>query len=345
MAFCLMPACTSDLSITSDSNDIVIYPSPPDITRIQYLTSISMSTDIVGSQSAINRFMFGETTPKPVSKPYGITANKSKIYVCDTGAGALIIIDLIEGNFNLFAPSGRGELQLPLNCSVDENGDVYVADGNRRQIVVFNSEGKYVKEFGENHESFKPTDVVVAGNKIVVVSVSDQKIFIYDKSTHVLLDSFPDLEQGDDGYLYQPTSICVNDDSVYVSDMGDSKVKLYSLSGKYITSFGAYGNYPGQLMRPKGVAVDKQLNLYVADAAFENVQIFDREGSILMSFGGPYKRKGDMYLPADVTISYSGLDYFRKYVDDSFDLKYLIFVTNQYGPDKISVYGFVGSLN
>jgi hypothetical protein len=44
---------------------------------------------------------------------------------------------------------------------------------------------------------------------------------------------------------------------------------------------------------------------------------------------------------ADVTISYTGLDYFSKYVDKSFNLKYLIFVTNQYGPDKISVYGFV----
>jgi hypothetical protein len=94
-------------------------------------------------------------------------------------------------------------------------------------------------------------------------------------------------------------------------------------------------------MRPKGVAVDNKSNLFVVDAAFENVQIFNKDGRILMFFGGPYKKRGDMFLPADVTISYTGLDYFSKYVDDSFILKYLIFVTNQYGPDKVSVYGFV----
>jgi hypothetical protein len=89
------------------------------------------------------------------------------------------------------------------------------------------------------------------------------------------------------------------------------------------------------------VAVDNNSNLFVVDAAFENVQIFNKDGRILMFFGGPYKKRGDMFLPADVTISYTGFDYFSKYVDDSFILKYLIFVTNQYGPDKVSVYGFV----
>ncbi|NOY61413.1 MAG: hypothetical protein GXO75_21070 [Calditrichaeota bacterium] len=48
-----------------------------------------------------------------------------------------------------------------------------------------------------------------------------------------------------------------------------------------------------------------------------------------------------MKLPAQVFIDYDHLDYFRKYVDPSFKLKFLIFVTNQYGPEKVIVYGFV----
>jgi hypothetical protein len=48
-----------------------------------------------------------------------------------------------------------------------------------------------------------------------------------------------------------------------------------------------------------------------------------------------------MWLPADVTIDYGNLGYFSQYVDSSFNLEYLIFVTNQYGPDKVNVYGFV----
>ncbi|MCF6183631.1 MAG: hypothetical protein L3J56_03210 [Bacteroidales bacterium] len=46
-----------------------------------------------------------------------------------------------------------------------------------------------------------------------------------------------------------------------------------------------------------------------------------------------------MYLPASITISYEDIKYFEKYVDPEYNLKYLILVSNQYGPDKINVYG------
>jgi DNA-binding beta-propeller fold protein YncE len=334
-------SCSKDLIKSSSSSELVIFPSPPDTTRVQFLTSISISTDIIGKQSGFNKFMFGEEIPKPVIKPYGITVCGLKIYICDTGLGGLVMIDLSKKSFDYFIPSGKGQLQLPLNCSVDENGFLFVADGNRRQIVVFDGEGKYISEFGETGENFKPTDVFVIRDKIYVVSVKDQRVFVYEKNSYNLLFSFPTMEPGDDGYLYQPTNLFADQDFIYVSDMGDNKIKIYSHDGKLQRSVGGYGNYAGQLMRPKGVAVDDKSNLFVVDAAFENVQIFNREGRVLMFFGGPYKRSGDMWLPADVSISYTGKDYFSKYVDKSFNLKYLIFVTNQYGPEKVSVYGFV----
>jgi hypothetical protein len=334
-------SCARDLSKSSMTDELVIYPPPPDTTRIQYLTSISTSADIKGKQSGFSKFISGEEVPKTINKPYGVTVSGSKIYICDTGLGGLVIMDLAGKSFDYFIPTGKGQLQLPFNCSVDSSGNLYVADGNRRQIVVFDKEGKYVNAFGEQGETFKPTDVSVNGNKIFVASVKDQKIFVYDKGTDSLLFSFPSMEPGDDGYLYQPTNIFVGQSFIYVSDLGDNKVKIYSHEGKYLSFTGGYGNYVGQMQRPKGITVDKKANLYVVDAAFENIQIFDKNGRVLMFFGGPYFSHGDMWLPADVTISYTTLEYFSKFVDDSFDLEYLIFVTNQYGPDKVSVYGFV----
>lgn len=334
-------SCTSDLSKSTLTDDLVIYPPPPDTTRIQYLTSISVSSDINGKQSAFNRFLYGEEVPKPLIKPYGVTVSDSMVYICDTGLGGLVLLDLSKKSFDYFIPKGRGQLQLPLNCSVDDNGFLYVADGNRRQVVVFNPEGKYFSEFGEPAETYKPTDVVVRGDRIYVASIKDQKIYVYNKETYSLLFKFPEMEPGDDGYLYQPTNLFVNSSFIFVSDLGDNRVKKFSIEGDFQSFVGGPGYYAGQLMRPKGVTVDEQSNLYVVDAAFENVQIFNNEGKVLMFFGGPYSSHGDMWLPADVTISYKGLEYFSKYLDDSFILKYLIFVTNQYGPDKLSVYGFV----
>ena len=60
-----------------------------------------------------------------------------------------------------------------------------------------------------------------------------------------------------------------------------------------------------------------------------------------MFFGGTDTGPGSMYLPAKITIDYDHVNYFEKYVSPEFRLIYLIFVTNQYGSNKVSVYGRV----
>ena len=102
-----------------------------------------------------------------------------------------------------------------------------------------------------------------------------------------------------------------------------------------------FGKGIGQFVRPKGISVDKDDNLYVVDAGFENVQIFNSNNKLLMFFGGPYNGPGDMWLPAKVHVDYENMQYFKKWVSPEYELSYLIYVANQYGPDKISVYGAV----
>ena len=46
-----------------------------------------------------------------------------------------------------------------------------------------------------------------------------------------------------------------------------------------------------------------------------------------------------MGLPAGIAITQELLDYFKPFVHENFELLQLIFVSNQYGPDKVNVYG------
>ena len=151
----------------------------------------------------------------------------------------------------------------------------------------------------------------------------------------------PELDKEDPGFLFQPTNLFVTQDLVYVSDMGDFNIKMFDHEGQYVKSLGSHGTRTGQFVRPKGIAVDRDTNLYVVDAGFENTQIFDTDGNLLLFFGGPYKGPGDLWLPAKVVIDYDNLDYFRKYVDPGYDLKYLVLVTSQFGPDKLNIYGAI----
>lgn len=333
-------ACNKYVAHPGVPERLVIFPPPPDTTRIQFLTQFSSSEDLQGGRGPVHRYLFGQEEPLGIIKPYGVTVAGTKVYICDTGIPGLIIMDLSERTFEYFVPDGKGQLQLPVNCYVDKEGTRYVADANRRQVVVFDREGKYLDAFGEA-EHFKPTDLVLADQGIFVTSVEDHALYVYDREDHDLIGKIAGHEPGETGYIRQATNIAAAGDQLYVSDFGDFNVKRFSTDGEVTGVTGEYGDIPGTFTRPKGVALDRDSNLYVVDAAFENVQIFNKEGRLLMHFGGSYDGPGAMYLPAAVEISYENLSFYRDYVDPDFQLRYLIYVTNQYGPAKVNVYGFV----
>lgn len=341
-ALSILSGCSSSkISKENAAKPLVIYPAPPEPARIQYLKRITSSLDLEKKPNLFSKLILGEEKPKSMVKPYGIAIHKGKIYVCDQYGGGMEIIDLEKQEIEFFQPQGKGKLKVPINCFVDEKGYLYVADAGRFQIVVFDENGNFVKSVGEK-EKFKPVDVCVYDGKIFVANASNSKINVFSNdSLNQLLYSFPNIEPGEPGFLCSPSNIAIQNNKVYASDFGCAMIKIYSLDGTFLDTIGAMGDRPGQFSKVKGIAVDKEANVFAVDAAFENVQVFNDKGQLLIVFGGTYKGPGDLIIPAKVIIDYDNLKYFQKYVDPSFDLKYLIFVTSQYGPDLINVYGRV----
>jgi len=344
VAVSLMFSCSRNIHPVGKGTRVVVYPPPPDTTRIQFLKKISHSGDVAGKQGWFRRFILGSDEIRTIGKPYGVTVHKGKIYICDTFKRGLDIIDLEKNTFNEFVPAGPGALKLPLNCFVDERGFLFVADADRKQIVVFDPDGEYYSSFGDK-ENFKPTDIVILNDTIWVVNLAGHQINAYNNdSGFTLIQKFPSVHTDSTGYLFSPTNLVVTNEYVYVTDFGDFKIKKYSHQGKLRDTVGSYGENLGQFARPKGIAVDHASNLYVVDAGFENTQVFNKNGKLLMFFGGNYQGPGDMWLPAKVTIDYDNVQYFEKYVDPKYTMKYLILVTNQFGPDKLNIYGYIESV-
>jgi DNA-binding beta-propeller fold protein YncE len=336
----LLSTCAPKNTYTS-SKPIIVYPSPPDTARIVYITSFSTSNDLLKKKSRFKEFVAGVESPTALIRPYGVALQDGKIFSCDLETEGLVVIDLEKNTFEQIIPRGMGKLKRPINCFVEDN-IIYVADIERRQVVIFDSDINYLRHISGD-ESFSPVDVFVTSDKIWVADISGT-INVYDKNVNdSLLFSFPDLERTAEGYLFQPTNIWVTADRVYVSDIGASQVKYYTLAGEYLGSVGSYGRNFGQFTRPKGVAVDVNNNIYVVDTAFENVQVFNDQSELLMFFGGTYEepKTGGMWLPAKVIIDYDNVDVFNKYLNSKHKIEYLILVTNNYGPDKINIYGFI----
>ena len=118
-----------------------------------------------------------------------------------------------------------------------------------------------------------------------------------------------------------PTNLFVSNGKLYVTDTGNFRVQIFDLEGSYLSGFGKVGDSPGQLARPKGVAVDKDGHIYIVDAAFDNFQIFDEEGRLYLFVGSAGHRPGYFWLPAGIHIDHRD----RIYVADSYNRRIQVF--------------------
>ncbi len=319
------------------------FPPSPDEPRIQYLTSFAGDADL-GRHRSFADYIIGEDKPaNPLVKPYGLAVADGKVYVCDTVAGVIEVFDLKKSRAAYFSPQGEGKLRLPINISIDADGTRYVADTGRNQILIYDVDGTFLEAIGKKDE-MKPSDVAITADRIYVADLLNHSVRVYSKVGHQLLFTIPTDAKATVGKLFSPTNLAVDQSGnrLLVSDTGGNVVQVYDLLGKYLRSIGHAGVAPGLFARPKGVAVDRQGLTYVVDAATQVVQIFDTEGRLLLFFGeAGASVQGQVILPASVKVDYDHIGYFQKYVAPGHQCEYLIFVTSQFGGQKVSVYGFL----
>jgi DNA-binding beta-propeller fold protein YncE len=321
----------------------VYWPPAPDTARVQYLGSYATSYDFQGGRSSFWQNLVGTQGEegRGIIKPYGISSRGGRFYVCDTVQRSVEILDIANDQYDVFEIAGPERFITPVNCFMDpDTGWLHVTDTQREQILIFDEEGGWIGAIDAGADS-RFADVFVYGGRIWATDVRHGKVRVFDQATREEIDSFPSFHPDEPGWLGAATGIWVTEDRVYVSDVANGRVQVYSHDGEYVMTVGSYGDALGQFARPKGIAVDRDGVLYVVDAAFGNIQMFDREGRLLTWFGGAGNVAGDMAIPAQVTLDYESVDLFRSKVGEDHELAYLILVTNQYGNDKVSVYGRV----
>ncbi len=321
---------------------VIFYPPLPERPRLQFLQSIRSEDDLGNTQGAMETFLLGEKqSNKELERPYDVASSKGKIYVLDRRFKKLVIIDLINKTFELLKDTRLGTLNEPSGIWVSEDDIKYVADMKRKQIVVFDRSNEFLRTYGDQILFEKPVDVVVYENTVYVADMEKNKVVILDKNTGKHLGDIGKTGKKE-GELFKPTHLTVDrSGNLFVNDAFNYRVQKFDPAGKYLKAYGQLGDTVGSLARPKGIAVDREGRLYVADAAFENAQIFDEQsGQLLMYFGGSGRGPGNMYLPSGLHMDYDNIDHFRKFTDKDFRLKYLLYVTNSFGPNKLNIYGF-----
>ncbi len=324
-----------------DKGGPIFIPPLPNPPRLQHLLSISTLKDL-GKQDNFLEFVIGKETGTEAiaTKPYGVAIFQGKIYVIDTRGPGYVVIDLLKKKYTRVDGGNTGRMAKPINITIDTDGNKYVTDTGRNQVLRFDAQDKFVQAYGIKGQ-FKPADVAIVKDQLYVSDLKNHMIQVLDKRSGKLISKMATPDEKDQNALVHfPTNLAVYGDKLYISDTGNFKIVKYTLDGKYVEKLGSVGTGFGQFARPKGIALDREGRLYVVDAAFENVQVFNKDGKLLIYFGGAGDQPDSLNLPTDITIDYENVKYFQQYAAPGFKLEYIVIVTSQFGVNTINVFGF-----
>jgi outer membrane protein assembly factor BamB len=332
--------------VKEEATGPVFFPEPPNQPKLQFLTSYSGGEQFnIEKPSFLESFVLGDAEVKAgtITQPYGVAIHDGKIYVCDIGQGNIKVMDLVNNMFSLY-PSGRS-IRRPVNLFIEPDGTKYVADTLVDAICVWGPDDKLRGYLGKKL-GIKPLDVYVQGDRVYATDLNSNQVVVLDKNTGDLVEhmgkELADRTNWQADEFSMITDLTVDKaGDIYVGDKLKGKVTVFNSDGKVVREYGKPGSTASSLIRVKGMAVDREGNVWVVDAGpAMAVKVFRKDGRLLMLFGLLGLERGQMYMPADIVIDYDNIDLFSKYAVEGAKIEFLVLVTNQYGPHKVSVYGF-----
>jgi sugar lactone lactonase YvrE len=302
--------------------DTLVFPPPPDEPRFIFERTIRADIDVIPEEedATLERMLTGsKKRGTAIGKPYGLVVDRGRLFVGDTGRRSVMVFDIPEQKFFSFGEEDPGQLSKPLGIDIDAKGDIYVLDGTKKVIQIYDRDGKYIRTIGSPTDINRPAGLGVNadGSRVYAVDIGGSsyethRILMYDGLSGKLLSEIG--KRGDKpGEFNLPRDVAVAaDGTLFVVDGGNFRIQKLTADGQFISEFGSIGRLPGQFSRPKEVALDKDENVYVTDTAFGNFQIFNSKGELLMAVGARNVAAGPthMMLPSGVAVDKDGRIYF-----------------------------------
>lgn len=289
-----------------------VWPAPPDEPRYKYVGELTGEANFRPVNSASRDVMTklfdwltgltdAPSIPIVLQRPQsGAVDAEGRVYVTDISKGAVYVFDKPAGKLEVWEMArGNSHFKSPVGIVVEEQGDILVADAELHGVFRLDKRGNPVSVFGEDILK-RPTglarDVQRGFIYVADTYAHDIKVFGDDGK---LLKTIGQRGDGDGEFNF-PTHLTFASDRLYVTDTLNSRIQVFDSEGKMVEKFGQRGLYVGNLVRPKGVAIDKANNIYVIESLYDQLLVFNSKGETLLALGGSGKEEGQFYLPSGV---------------------------------------------
>lgn len=263
-------------------------------------------------------------TPVILQRPQaGVVDNESKrILVTDSSRKAVFVFDQLKGRLEVWEnATSHVPFTSPSGIALGMAGETYVADAELGYVTRLNNKGESLSVLGKGvlkRPAGLAFDAIARQLYVADVHAHDIKVFSADGP---LLRTLGQRGEAPGEFNF-PTYLTLAQGELYVTDTMNARIQAIDPnSGMSKRVISERGLNMGNLVRPKGVAVDTEGNVYVVESYHDYLLVFNRNGEFLLPIGGTGAGIGQFYLPAGVWTDASN----RIYVADMFNGRVVVF--------------------
>ena len=195
---------------------------------------------------------------------------------------------------NLNKPAMTIKTNSPYHIAVHNNGDIFVSDGGKHCVHVYDQKGAEKITIGSYGGQFSAAiGVAIKGDVLYVAENTNhrvQKMTLDGK----FISNFGRNGSGD-GELKHPWGCAVSGDGkVYVTDAGNKRVQVFNPDGAFSQSVGGFPSI-------RDVAIDTEGNLHIAMESAQSIKVTTPGGELVREYGG-----GQLQNPRGVAVDEDG---------------------------------------
>ncbi len=268
--------------------------------------SSTLVATITNRYSSFHEDVFGS---KPANYYY-YKVYSSNLSGTSIPSNEVILTGLHLFKFSFGSPgAGDGQFLEPADVTVDDSGNIFVADPGSNRVQKFDSDGNYLDKWGSlgtgNSEFNAAICIEYAPDGYLYVSdFYNHRIQIFDTDGNYI-DQFPIPSLG-----YPADSLIAENGDIYVTDVANDMVRWFDSRFSPVHTWGSFGSGDGQFNGPWGIdASPDGGRLYVLDNDNDRIQVFTNNGIYLSQFGGSGTAPGQCFDCQGLAVNNYGLVY------------------------------------
>jgi len=175
-----------------------------------------------------------------------------------------------------------GKFNRASSFYITANGLIYVSDSGRDEIILMDTLGNQLRNFGGygwDENSFDdPADVFADPLTIYVADKNNHKIKRFDKNLNFIYSLYTrDSEFLQQQFGYPVSCATSNQGDLFFIDSENKRIMKFDIFGDFKMNFGGFDAGKYQLSNPTQLAISSSNNVFVIDGS--DIVIFDNFGN------------------------------------------------------------------